>query len=146
MYDTMITLTGNVGGDPQVRQVHGVTVANFRVACTPRRFNRDNGEWEDGDTEWYSVAAWRTLGENCARSIRTGDAVVIQGRLSVDTWTTKGGLSATSFEVDAQVVGHDLSRGVSRFSRPVRTEAGEVDRDTGEITGPVPAETPAKVA
>lgn len=133
MNDTTITLTGWLGGDPDVREHNGVTVANFRVASTPRHYNRETGVWEDGETQWFSVAAWRTLGEHCAQSLRRGDAVVVHGRFSVENWTTRTGMKATTFEVEALTVGHDLNKGTALFARTSRTEAGLVDTTTGEL-------------
>ena len=115
--ETMVTLQGNVGGDVVLRQAGDQPVANFRIACTPRRFQRRTGEWVDGETQWYSVSAWRHLGEHCSRSLRRGDPVVVQGRLSQRTYINKAGVEVTSLEVEALIVGHDLGKGVSMFTR-----------------------------
>ena len=115
--ETMVTLQGNVGGDVVLRQAGDQPVANFRIACTPRRFQRRTGEWVDGETQWYSVSAWRHLGEHCSRSLRRGDPVVVQGRLSQRTYINKSGVEVTSLEVEALIVGHDLGKGVSMFTR-----------------------------
>ena len=117
MNETFVTLCGWLGGDVTVRQAGGVTVASFRVASTPRRYQRKTETWEDGDTQWYSVNAWRALGENCDTSLRRGDPVVVHGKLSASTWTNKAGLEVTTFEVEASFVGHDLNRGTSSFVR-----------------------------
>ncbi|MFE7224581.1 single-stranded DNA-binding protein [Nocardioides sp. NPDC057577] len=123
MNDSIITLRGNVGADPVVRSVGEVSVANFRIACTPRKLNRSTGEWSDGVTQWFSVSAWRQLGENVGRSLRKGDPVVVQGRLSARSYVNKDGLEVNTFEVEANVVGHDLNRGMSSISRNPRTLA-----------------------
>ncbi len=115
--ETMVTLQGNVGGDVVLRQAGDQPVANFRIACTPRRFQRRTGEWVDGETQWYSVSAWRHLGEHCSRSLRRGDPVVVQGRLTQRTYINKAGVEVTSLEVEALIVGHDLGKGVSVFTR-----------------------------
>jgi single-strand DNA-binding protein len=114
--DTMVTIQGWVGSDPQVREVAGTSVTNFRVACTPRRFHRGRQEWVDGTTQWYGVSAWRVLGEHCKRSLNVGDAVVVHGRLNPRTYD-RNGVETTALEIDAVVVGHDLSKGVSVFSK-----------------------------
>ena len=75
------------------------------MATTPRRYSRKTDSWEDGDTQWYSVNAWRTLAENCDRSLRRGDPVVVHGKLSAHVWTNKAGLEVTTFEVEAAFVG-----------------------------------------
>jgi single-strand DNA-binding protein len=123
MNETLITLAGWLGNDVQLRQVGDQLVANFRVASTPRRYQRKTDSWVDGDTQWYSVSAWRGLADNCAQSLRRGDPVVVHGRLRVETWTGTSGAEMTSFEIDASFVGHDLARGTSQFTRTPKPEA-----------------------
>lgn len=120
--DTMITLQGNVGGDVTLRRAGDTPVANFRVAATPRRFHRQTQEWVDGETQWYTVNAWRALGEHCDRSLHRGDPVVVHGRLSQRTYINKHGVEVSALEVEALLVGHDLSWGVSQFVRARRPE------------------------
>ncbi|MDP3890904.1 single-stranded DNA-binding protein [Nocardioides sp.] len=122
MNETMVTLSGWVGSEVTVRQAGDAEVAEFRVAATPRRYQRQTDSWVDGDTQWFSVKAWRRLGENCARSLHSGDPVVVHGRLTATTWTNSAGIGVTSFDVDAQFVGHDLSRGTSVFTKAAKPE------------------------
>ena len=117
MNETIVTLQGWLGSDVTVRQAGDVPVAGFRVACTPRRYNRRTGSWEDSPTQWYSVSAWRGLADNCAGSLRRGDPVVVHGRLNASVWVNAQGIEVTTFELDATLVGHDLSRGTSAFTR-----------------------------
>lgn len=127
MNDTTITLQGWLGSDVTIRRAGDVPVAHFRVACTPRRYSRRTGAWEDAATQWYSVSAWRGLADNCATSLRRGDPVVVHGRLSASVWVNSQGAEVTSFEVDAVLIGHDLSRGTSQFVRTPRQEQSESD-------------------
>lgn len=117
MNETFVTLTGWLGTDVERRTAGDTPVAHFRVASTPRRFQKKTGEWVDGDTQWYSVSAWRTLAVNCERSLRRGDPVVVHGRLSASTWTSSAGVEMTTYDVEASFVGHDLNRGSSVFTR-----------------------------
>jgi single-strand DNA-binding protein len=122
MNDTYITLTGWVGSDVALREVSGgQPVANFRVATTPRRLR--NNEWKDGNTTWYQVKAWRHLADNVARSIKSGDPVVVHGRLEADVWTKEDGTVNTQLVITATSVGHDLSRGTAVFTKPARPES-----------------------
>lgn len=134
MNETLVTLTGWLGGDVNRREVGDAVVASFRVASTPRRYQKQTEEWVDRDTQWYTVNAWRTLADNCARSLHRGDPVVVYGRLNVQVWTNSAGIEVASFEVDAIFVGHDLNRGTSAFSRTAvaGSVAGSV---AGEATG-----------
>ncbi|MFC4786924.1 single-stranded DNA-binding protein [Nocardioides sp. MAHUQ-72] len=133
MNETIVTLQGWLGNDVTVRLAGDTTVATFRVACTPRRYQRKTDEWVDGDTQWYTVNAWRGLAENCERSLRRGDPVVVHGRLNAQTWTNSAGVEVTSFEVDATLVGHDLGKGVSQFTRTVGAAARAA---TEPLSGP----------
>ena len=132
MNETLVTLQGWVGADVKVREAGDARVAHIRVACTPRRYQRKSEEWVDGDTQWYTVNAWRALADNCEQSLRRGDPVVVHGRLNAQTWTNSAGIEVTSFEVDAVFVGHDLNRGSSAFTRSVRPTAEGSDRATAE--------------
>jgi single-strand DNA-binding protein len=120
MNESMVTFQGWLGGDVRTRSAGGATVAFFRVGCTPRRFNRSSQTWVNGTTQWYTVNAWRALGEHCAASLRRGDPVVVHGRLSHSTWVNSQGVEVTSLEVDATFVGHDLNRGRSEFTKTER--------------------------
>ncbi len=143
MNDTLVTLQGWVGADVKVREAGEARVAHIRVACTPRRYQRKSGEWADGDTQWYTVNAWRGLADNCEQSLRRGDPVVVHGRLNAQTWTNSAGIEVTSFEVDAVFVGHDLNRGTSAFTRSLRpaVEGAEqtTPQDGAEAAAPVAA-------
>lgn len=122
MNDTVITLQGWLGGDVNLRRAGDASVASFRLACTPRRFNRRTENWSDGTTQWYTVNVWRALADNCAASLRRGDPVVVQGRLELRTYVNANDVEVTSFEVEATHVGHDLSRGTSAFTRAPKAE------------------------
>ena len=145
--ETMVTLQGYVGGDVQLRRVGETCVANIRVACTPRRYQRRTDEWVDGHTQWYTVNAWRTLGDHCARSLRRGDPVIVHGRLNARTYVNKHDIEVTTYEVEAAVVGHDLNRGVSQFVRVPRVPAAEpAVAPAGEGEGATTTETTAETS
>lgn len=127
MSDTYVTLHGWVGSEVTFRDPHGISVANLRVASTPRL--KREGRWVDGDTTWYSVTAWRGLADNVRESVHKGDAVVVHGRLRTDVWERNDGQTSTSLCIDANLIGHDLTRGTSRFERAVRPERPDVDVD-----------------
>jgi single-strand DNA-binding protein len=121
MNDTFVTFRGWVGGDVRHRVARDVSVATFRVGATPRL--KKDGEWVDGETTWYSVTAWRQLADNLAYSIRKGDPVIVHGRLRSETWTPEEGPASTTLHVEALLVGHDLTRGITHFSKARRDAA-----------------------
>jgi single-strand DNA-binding protein len=143
MNESMVTFQGWLGGDVRTRSAGGAMVAWFRVASTPRRFNRSSETWSDGPTQWYTVNAWRTLGEHCAASLRRGDPVVVLGRLSHSTWVNSEGVEVTSLEVDASFVGHDLNRGRSDFTKTARRPEQATATDVVDVSNGVSSEEQA---
>jgi single-strand DNA-binding protein len=121
MNETMISIAGNVATEIRfLRSDRGTPLASFRLASTPRRYDRSQGGWVDGRTTYVTVVCWRALAENVAASLHKGEPVVATGRLRVEPWEKDDGRTGTSVEVEAQVVGHDLSRGTSAFRRTRR--------------------------
>jgi single-strand DNA-binding protein len=136
MNETLVTLQGWLGTDVTLRQAGESPVASFRVACTPRRYQKKTDSWVDGATQWFSVNAWRTLAEHCDRSLRRGDPVVVHGRLNAQVWSNSAGMEVTSYDVEAVVVGHDLNRGTSTFVRPPRPLGEDAVRGAVGDAGP----------
>ncbi len=128
MPDTVVTVTGHVCTDVVYRVTpSGAGLCSFRLASTPRRFDRASESWVDGPTSFYTVTCWRGLGENVAASVSKGQPVLVTGKLRVREWTTPEGRSGVSVELDATGVGHDLSRGTSRFSKVSRSSGAETE-------------------
>jgi single-strand DNA-binding protein len=127
MFDTPVTVVGNVLTAPEWRRTTatGTFVVTFKLASTSRRFDKERGQWVDGDTLRVRVVCWRRLGENVSVSVQLGDPLVVHGRLYSRDWTDDQGAKRTSYELDAVAVGHDLSRGVDKFAR--RKTAGATD-------------------
>ncbi|MFK3679235.1 single-stranded DNA-binding protein [Microbacterium sp. NPDC090218] len=125
MIDTL-TIVGRVATDPTQGQTGGgVPVTNFRVASTHRRFDSATQEWIDAGTNWFSVAAFRQLGENVRASLRTGDGVIVTGRLKIRDWESNG-KHGTSVDIEADAIGHDLRWGTTAYrprTRPSSTES-----------------------
>lgn len=106
MNEVQVTITGNLTDDPkQHRFENGDMVVNFSVAHTVRRFNRDTQAYEDGDTSYYRVKAFRKLAENILASFRKGQRVIVLGTLAERKFTDSDGNARTIFEVTAQEVG-----------------------------------------
>ncbi|MDG4753777.1 single-stranded DNA-binding protein [Micromonospora sp. WMMD718] len=153
MFDTYVTIVGNVLTAPEWRRTtqSGTLVANFKVASTARRLDRDSGRWVDGNSLRVRVNCWRRLAEGVAASVAVGDPVIVAGRLYTRDWTDEAGTHRTLYELEAVAVGHDLSRGRARFLRNQPRAATSTVEDAeaeqrvhGEATEPVPdAQAPA---
>lgn len=95
--------------DPELRFTPGGdAVASFRVASTPRRFDKATGGYVDGDALFLSVNAWRALGENVAETCRKGSRVVVTGVLRQRSYETREGERRTVYEVEANDVAVSL--------------------------------------
>ena len=119
--DTPITVVGNLVADPELRFTPtGLAVANFRIASTPRVYNRDSGQWEDGEALFLTCNVWREAAENVAESLSKGMRVIVNGRLKQRSYQNREGENRTVFEVEADEVGPSLkyaSANVTRNSR-----------------------------
>ena len=140
MNQTHITLVGNVVTDVATTTTPGgVETASFRMATTPRRYDRGIGAWVDGDTSYVRVTAWRRLARHVAESLAKGDPVVVHGTMRVREWDGADGQRRTSVDVEAASIGHDLARGTSVFHRAARRDAA-VDAGTANAqVAPLPA-------
>jgi single-strand DNA-binding protein len=122
--ENTITLRGFVIAEPKLWQptpTH-TPVTEIRVGSTPRRLNRATGEWEDGDTSFYTVKCWRRLAVNVKGSLRKGDMVIIRGKFVTRTWVDDQQRPRMQMQVEADSVGHDLSFGWSHFNRGAQTD------------------------
>ncbi|MGB4777680.1 MAG: single-stranded DNA-binding protein [Microbacterium sp.] len=110
-----ITVIGNIASVPERRQLpDGTPAIGFRLASTQRR--REDGQWVDVHTNWYSVSAYRKLAEHALGSFEKGQRVIVTGRFRVKHWEANG-KSGTSAEIDADGLGHDLMFGTTSFHR-----------------------------
>ncbi|PJN21060.1 single-stranded DNA-binding protein [Kitasatospora sp. CB02891] len=126
MDGALVTMVGNAASNVTYRETAGgVAVATFRLAATERRYDRERGDWSDGETTWVTVVAWRRLAVNLVGSVSKGDPVLVSGRLRVREWGEEGS-RRTEVEIDARAVGHDLTRGTSLFKRAVEAKAAAV--------------------
>jgi single-strand DNA-binding protein len=139
--ETLVTVAGNVASETRLRvTAAGVRVASFRLASTERRYNKELGAWRDGDTVYYTVTCWRTMAENAFSSVEKGQPVVVHGRLHVTSYE-KEGQPRTAVEIEARALGHDLSWGVSSFTKAaLRTSAER--QVLGEIAGELDDDLP----
>lgn len=96
----------------------GIAITSFRLASSSRRFDSHKGVWVDGDTNWYTVTAFRDLAINAAASLEKGQRILVQGSIRVRDWDN-GERSGTSVEIEAEAIGHDLNWGTAEFTRTV---------------------------
>ncbi|SJN08354.1 Single-stranded DNA-binding protein [Leucobacter sp. 7(1)] len=138
---TTVSIVGTIGTTPRLlRSAANVAFCSFRVANTPRRYDRDTSSWVDGETSWYTVNAFRGLAEHAKASLSLGDRVVVSGRLRVRDWKADD-RSGTNVELEADGLGHDLRWGTTRFSATPRPQELPETANAQEGTSEVPTST-----
>src|SRR5918995_4890593 len=141
--ETTITVIGNLVDDPELRfPPSGAAVANFRIASTPRTFDRQTNEWKDGDALFLTCSVWRQAAENVAESLQKGMRVVVQGRLKSRQYETREGERRTVFEIDADEVGPSLKYATAKVTRATRSGGGGGYGQSGGGQGQSGAEDP----
>ncbi|MEU6340215.1 single-stranded DNA-binding protein [Streptomyces sp. NPDC046977] len=131
--ETVITVIGNLVDDPELRFTpSGAAVAKFRIANTPRIFDRQANEWKEGQTLFLTCSAWRELGENVAESLQKGMRVMVQGRLGQRTYDADDGTKRTVYELDAYEVGASLKYAVAKVTRTPRRDGGGQQNHGGQ--------------
>ncbi|NUS72914.1 MAG: single-stranded DNA-binding protein [Corynebacteriales bacterium] len=123
--DTTITLVGNLVDDPELRfTTSGAAVAKFRIASTPRSFDRATNEWKDGESLFLTCSVWRQAAENVAESLQRGMRVIVQGRLKQRSYETNEGEKRTVYEVDVEEVGPSLRSATAKVNKTTRSNSG----------------------
>ena len=121
--ETVITVVGNLTADPELRYTqNGLAVANFTIASTPRVFNKQTNEWDDGEALFLRASVWREFAEHVAGSLTKGSRVIASGVLKQRSYETKEGEKRTSIELEVDEIGPSL-----RYATATVTRAGRGD-------------------
>ncbi len=135
----IITVLGVIGTDPEAKVTPtGVPLIKFRMASTQRKFDKSTNTWVDGNTNWYTVSAFRALAKNAIATLHRGDPVVVTGRLYLRAWNT-GERQGTSADLEADVIGLDLQWGTANFQRTTRAVPVETSEPGGYGFNTLPA-------
>ncbi len=123
--ETVITVVGNLTADPELRFTpSGAAVANFTVAATPRTFDRQSGEWKDGEALFMRCNVWRQAAENVAETLTRGMRVMATGRLKQRSFETREGEKRTVVELEVDEVGPSLKYATAKVNKVSRGSGG----------------------
>lgn len=137
--DTVVTIIGNLTADPDLRFTQsGAAVTNFTVASTPRTFDKQSGEWKDGDALFMRCNLWRQPAENVAESLTRGTRVIVSGRLRQRSFETRDGDKRTVVELEVDEIGPSLRYATVQ----VRKAQRQGDSGAGYSGGSKPADDP----
>ena len=120
--ETYLTIIGNLTADPEMRTTsNGGTVANLTIASTPRQFDRNTGQWEDGETLFMRCSAWDTqyhpTASNIQASLAKGMRVIARGRLEQRSYQDRDGNKRTVVEMRLDEIGPALTRNTAQVTR-----------------------------
>ena len=138
--ETVITVVGNLTADPELRFTpSGAAVANFTVASTPRNFDRQSGEWKDGEALFMRCNVWRQAAENVAETLTRGMRVMVSGRLKQRSYETREGEKRTVVELEVDEVGPSLKYATAKVNRVSRGSAKAASVAVAAATAAAPA-------
>jgi single-strand DNA-binding protein len=122
MQDNTMTLVGNLTDEPEVRFTStGTALANFTIASSPRVFDKDSGQWRDGETLFLRCTVWQQSAENLADSLTKGTRVIVSGRLRQRSFETREGEKRTTVELVVDEVGVSLRYATVQITKTTRT-------------------------
>ncbi len=132
MNEITTTIVGNLVTDPELRFTStGTPVAKIRVASTARHFDKSAGRHVDGVTSYLTCTAWRDQAVNLAECLRAGDRVLVTGRLQQRDWETNEGDKRTTFELQVDAIGPELTWATATVMKARREHA--IDADAPDI-------------
>ncbi|MFD4880033.1 single-stranded DNA-binding protein [Streptomyces sp. NPDC058420] len=118
--ETTITVVGNLVDDPELKFTpSGHAVAKFRVASTPRTFDRQTNEWKNDESLFLTCSVWRQAAENVAASLARGTRVIVQGRLKQRSYEDREGAKRTVYELDVEEVGPSLRNATAAVTKAI---------------------------
>ncbi|MFF7295331.1 single-stranded DNA-binding protein [Streptomyces sp. NPDC008265] len=148
--ETLVTVVGNLVDEPELKfTANGAAVARFRIASTPRTFDRQTNEWTDGESLFLTCSVWRAAAEHVAESLQRGTRVIVHGRLKSRTYDDREGVKRTVFEVDVEEVGPSLKNATATVTKAGGTNGTSQGRQQphsggyGQPSGPNPWATQA---
>ncbi|GAB3813411.1 single-stranded DNA-binding protein [Kribbella italica] len=119
--ETVTTIVGNLTDDPELRFTPaGAALARFSIASTPRRYDKQSGEYVDGDTLFLRATAWRHVAENVAASLQRGQRVIATGRLRQSNWETPEGDKRSSIDLEVDEIGPSLTFATAKVTKATR--------------------------
>jgi single-strand DNA-binding protein len=129
-----ITITGLVATAARhIVTSEGLPITSFRLASTQRRFDASTEKWIDGETNWYTVTAFRQLATHTAESVNKGDRILAVGKLRIREWENDE-RTGTNIEIEAEAIGHDLTWGTGVFTRTVGAAIPTESEEAAEPT------------
>ena len=131
-FDTSTTLVGNLSEDPTVHDLPGGgRVVNLLIITNPRVYDRETGQWKDGESVAVRCNIWRPFVENVVASLHKGTRVIATGHLKTNRFTDSKGVDRDNLEMDLDAIGPDLRFARAVVTRNVQTVMTKITSDAG---------------
>ena len=141
--ETILTIVGNLTADPELRTTGtGTQVCGFTIASTPRVWNRQANQYEDGQSLFMRCSAWRDLAGHCAQSLSKGMRVIATGRLSQRSYQAQDGTNRTVVEMTVDEIGPSLRYATAQVTKQGGGTYGNPNGQPPQQTTPPPASDP----
>lgn len=154
--ETVMTIIGNLTADPELRTTgSGANVVNFTIASTPSTYNKQTGQWEDGQALFLRCSAWRELADHIAASLSKGMRVIASGTLSQHSYQAQDGTNRTVMQLTVTEIGPSLRYATAAVARQPKANGGYSGGSSfgggfngggGSATGSAPAQAAALAA
>jgi single-strand DNA-binding protein len=96
----LVIVVGRLGGDPELKYTgSNRAVCNMSIAT-----DEYAGKDKERRTEWHKVTVWAEQAEACAKYLKKGSLVFVQGRNQTRSWDDKDGNKRYSTDVVADRV------------------------------------------
>lgn len=131
-------LIGNVGQDPEVKEVNGNKVASFSLATT-ERYKDKSGEVKTL-TEWHNVSIWGKLAEIVEKYVKKGSKLYIEGKIKTDSYEKDGVKKYTTRIIGSEIKMLDSkpSDGQSTTAAPTLPNQQQGDNFTEPVSDDLP--------
>lgn len=143
--DNVITITGNLADDPELRFTpNGVAVTSCRVAVNQRRYNRETNSWDEKLDGFFTCNVWRDQAENVAGSLTKGARVIVIGRLRSRSYEDREGQTRWVTEIEADEICPSLRWATAKVERNSRGGSSSGGGGGSETSwgAPAPASAP----
>lgn len=98
-----VQLLGNLGFDPELQKSKtGKSICLLNIATDTIYRNADNTKVSR--TDWHKVVCYGATAENCARYLKQGRKVFVEGRIETGTWKAEDGSIRNSNRIVARTV------------------------------------------
>ena len=121
------TLIGNLGSDPEVKEIANGKVANFSIA-TSETFKDKQGVKQE-KTEWHRIVCFGNVAEIAEKYLAKGKRVYIEGKIKTREWEDKAGTKKYTTEILAQTVRMLDRKSDGESTAPVASQNGNSKKE-----------------